>query len=127
MKKFTNDQIKDMKVGQIFYECGYGTNLEAKVLTAPVVEDVKDGKGNIKWQAECTQTGRIIDYAVNESMTAYGLNLHEKPQYVQVVDGEVTYPRMGGTAIKYEDVELQAVTDAFEAADCTNESPLTPG
>ncbi|MFX4299912.1 hypothetical protein [Pseudosulfitobacter pseudonitzschiae] len=127
MDKFTNEDLKNLEVGQVIYECGYGTNLEAKVLTAPVVEDIEDGKGNIKWQAECTQTGRLIDYAVNENLGAYGLNLYEQPQYVQVVEGVVSYPRMGGEPIKYEDVAAADVANPFDIVKPGQEEAPAPG
>lgn len=95
-----DDEVKDLKVGDIIYECEYGTNIEVRVLSTPgrsQATEHLDYRTQWSWKAENTQTGEVIDYLLTEGLSHYGPRLYRQPQYARVVDGAWSYPRLGGT------------------------------
>lgn len=91
------------KVGDIFYECQYGANLEARVTEAPTLKTLEDGRRQWSWTAENTQNGEKIEYLVTEGLEHYGPRIYEEPQYFRFRDEELFYPLVGELALKEQD------------------------
>lgn len=91
------------KVGDVFYECQSGANIEARVVEAPKMTRTDDGKTQWSWVAENTQNGERIDYLLTEGMTHYGPRLYRSPQYVRFRDGELIFPLVGAPALKEQE------------------------
>ena len=90
---------KNLSVGDLFYECEYGYNIEAKV-TSAVIKTLTDVFGSYKdhysWVAVNTQTGEVINYSWTDGVSnTYGPRLYDSPQYVSIVSGEITYDLVG--------------------------------
>lgn len=88
----TFDEIRFLEAGDIFYECEYGLNIEAKVIKKPVAEYVeifsnKPKKLQYKWEAVNTKNGATIDYLMTESLVHYGPRLYKRPQYITIENG----------------------------------------
>ena len=84
----------ELNVGDIFYECQSGMNIEAKVVTQPTSENIDiSGKERIqwKWLAVNTTTKEEIDYCLTEGLEHYGPRLYSEPQYVYVKDGNFEF------------------------------------
>jgi hypothetical protein len=95
MHKIPDHEIKNLAVGDVFYECEMFMNVEAKVTEAPTPAGELDGKQQWRWKAENTKTGATIDYLLTEGASHYGPFLYREPQYVRVKDGNVTFPLLG--------------------------------
>lgn len=89
----------DIKVGDIFYECEAGMNIEAKVTVAPIVSNEFEGRKQWSWKAENTQNGDTIDYLITEGLEHYGPRLYRQPQYCRVSNGEISFPLLGGSDV----------------------------
>lgn len=96
MQSIRDSEIPGLQVGDIFYECEYGTNIEARITSAPVESFSESlGKRQWKWTAENTQNGKVIDYLLTEGLSHYGPRLYRQPQYIRFEDGKTTIPLMG--------------------------------
>lgn len=85
-----------LNVGDVFYECEMGVNIEARVTTKPeVVSKYEDRLDQWAWKAENTQTGEVIDYLLTDDLSHYGPRLYDQPQYGYVRDGEWRTPLVG--------------------------------
>jgi hypothetical protein len=73
-----NQNIKpqDIKVGTVFFECQYGTNIHATATSEPV----QDEHGAYRWTA-VDDAGTEINYMLNQNYSAYGPRLYTAPQY----------------------------------------------
>lgn len=88
-------QLKDLKVGNIFYECQYGINIEFEVSEVPVSSTVNlMGKERTQWTWKAkTKKGIEEDFLLTEGLEHYGPKLYRAPQYVKVrKDGSLYYP-----------------------------------
>ena len=90
-----DDEIPSLKIGDIIYECQYGMNLEAEVLSAPVERDGNEGRRYWSWTAKNTQTGEIISFGLTEGLSHYGPRLYREPQYARFHNGELDFPLVG--------------------------------
>ena len=106
MSSIRDEELKDLKVGDVIYECEYGTNIEVRLTSAPTSAESSEALGKRtqwRWTAENTQTGEVIDYLLTEGLSHYGPRLYRQPQYIHVArDGTWSFPRLGGTPIKGE-------------------------
>jgi len=78
-----DSQIKDLKIGNITYECQYGYNIKAKVTSEPEQVCGVDEKPAWKWKAVNTQNGEEIEYMLTEGLSHYGPRLYWMPQYAK--------------------------------------------
>ncbi len=69
--------VEDIKIGDIHYEFEYSFGIKCKVLTLPV----RDDDGYWTWQSENVNTGKIINYGVNEKYSHYSSNLYDYIAY----------------------------------------------
>lgn len=90
-----DSEIPALRIGDVFYECEMGMNIEARVTSEPVETGELDGKRQWRWTAENTQNGKVINYLLTEGMSHYGPRLYRIPQYCRMVDGEMTFPLLG--------------------------------
>ena len=88
------EKIASFSIGDVFYECEAGFNIEARVTSVPVETDF-DGKRQFSWAAENTQTGENIDYLWTDGLSHYGPRLYPHPQYTRVAAGKIEYPLVG--------------------------------
>lgn len=91
-----DSEIQNFKIGDVFYECEMGMNIEARVTSEPVAT-FSEGldKRQWTWTAENTQNGKQINYLLTEGMSHYGPRLYRMPQYCRMVNGEMTFPLLG--------------------------------
>lgn len=71
-----NVSLKDLDVGDIFYECDCGVNLRMVVHTKPVLNDKQ-----WTWTAKDGH-GKICDYLFTVGYEFYGPKLYSEPQYI---------------------------------------------
>lgn len=90
-----DSEIQNLKVGDVFYECEMGRNIEARVTEAPVEGKGIEGRTTWSWKAVNTQNGKEIDYLITEGYSHYGPRLYTDPEYVCFVNGEVVAPLVG--------------------------------
>lgn len=100
---YTFDQMKAFQVGQKYYECGYGQNLEFEVTEVPTVStttmpktsDKADGEFQVeqlRWKAKRTKKeDEVVDFLVTQNFMHYGPRLYEGPQYGSFKDGEFNF------------------------------------
>ena len=98
MASLRDAEIPSLKVGDIFYECGGGMNLEARVTEAPVEQEGHGGRRQWRWKAINTQNGQEIDYLLTEGLSHYGPRLYRGPQYCRVKNGDMQFPLIGAEA-----------------------------
>jgi len=79
MKTLTkgNVIVEDIKVGDIHYEFEYNMGIKVEVLTLPTRTD----DGVWTWKSKSLNTGKDIDYLVNEKHSHYGPNLYDYVAY----------------------------------------------
>ena len=90
-----DSDIPTMKVGDIFYECEMGMNIECRVMTNPQEVANFDGKRVWEWQAENTKTKETIQYRLTEGLSHYGPKIYSKPQYVCIENGKAVFKFVG--------------------------------
>ena len=92
-----DDEIGTLKVGDVIYECEYGTNIEVRITSEPVQVPGGGYEWRTQWQwtAENTQNGEPIAYLLTEGLSHYGPRLYREPQYSRIVDGEWTIRLLG--------------------------------
>lgn len=96
MTSIRDDEVPALAMGDVFYECEAGFNIEARVLTAPVEDEKKvDGLRSWTWEAENTQDGSKINYRLTERLSHYGPRLYRSPQYATFKDGELSFKLVG--------------------------------
>lgn len=95
----------EIKPGQLIYECGYGHNLEALVVTQPEITGDVDGRSRWSWQARNTQTGELINYVSTEGLEIYGPRIYAGPQYISIHDGSFLFPLHAGDPFDPQDPE----------------------
>lgn len=67
---------QQLNVGDIFFESGYGTELQLQTLTKPQRSDT----GQWTWKAKCTD-GRTIEYLISEGFEHYGPSIYVEGGY----------------------------------------------
>lgn len=95
MSSIPDSEIKNLAVGEVFYECEMFMNVEARVTEAPTPAGEMEGRQQWRWKAVNTQNGKEIDYLLTEGFSHYGPRLYRKPQYVRFVNGEISVPLVG--------------------------------
>jgi hypothetical protein len=78
------DEIANMHVGEVFYECQSGVNIVAMCITRPVVTSEADRRV-VQFQARNLVSHDEIGYMVTEGLMHYGPRLYTRPEYVHVV------------------------------------------
>lgn len=94
--RITNKEVSEFKVGDIFYECSSGFNLEARVTVAPTETVDESGFRQWEWQAVNTQNESPISYLICERYMAYAPKLYRSPQYMRLVGGDFRFELIGG-------------------------------
>lgn len=90
----------DLAFGSLFYECQYGINIEAVVVSAPCKTIGPEGRAQWSWNARDTQTARIIAYLATEGLGAHGPQIYSEPQYVsRNAEGAMVFRLAGGEEI----------------------------
>ena len=69
--------IENIKIGDIHYEFEYGIGIKCEVISLPQ----RDENGYWTWKSKNLNSGRIIDYGVNEKYSHYGPNLYDYVAY----------------------------------------------
>lgn len=67
--------LDELKVGDVFYECEYGTNLRM-VVTKPIIFE----NDQWKWKA-IDEDGKEVDYLITKGYEHYGPKLYSYPAY----------------------------------------------
>lgn len=94
MTSIRDSEVPSLQIGDIFYECEAGMNIEARVLTVPK-EVADEGRRHWEWQAENTKNGEVINYSLTEGLSHYGPRLYRDPQYASIKDGVVNFKFIG--------------------------------
>lgn len=71
---------KNLKKGDILFECDYGSNIEFEVITDPIITEKVDGDITYSWEG-LSSDGRTIDYMISTHYSHYGPKLYLEPQY----------------------------------------------
>lgn len=90
-------KLTDLKIGDVFYECKSGVNVEAKVTEAVTEHEGYEGRKEWRWTAVNTQNGEEIAYLITDGFSHYGPRLYNQPQYCRVKDGEFEFPLYGAS------------------------------
>jgi hypothetical protein len=69
--------VENIKVGDIHYEYEWGLGIKCEVLTLP---ERSEG-GTWTWKSKNLNTGKEIDYLVNEQYSHYSSNLYDYEAY----------------------------------------------
>lgn len=69
--------VDNIKVGDIHYEFEYGIGIKCEVITLPV----RNKEGFWTWKSKNLNTGKIINYGVQEGMSHYAPNLYDYIAY----------------------------------------------
>ena len=69
--------VEDIKIGDIHYEFEYGMGIKCEVISLPV----RDDEGLWTWKSKNLNNNNIIDYAVQERMEHYSVNLYDYEAY----------------------------------------------
>lgn len=88
MASIPDTEVKNLKKGDIVYECQYGQNIRTMLVSAPEGAVGVDEKPAWKWQAVNTVTGEEIEYMLTEGFSHYGPRLYNAPQYATLRAGE---------------------------------------
>lgn len=78
MKVYTSGDVvvNEIKVGDVHYEYDYGVEIKSTVISLPE----RDEDGLWTWKSK-TDSGKVIDYAVNEKYAHYSPNLYTYRAY----------------------------------------------
>jgi len=90
--RLTEEDISGLDVGDIFYECDYGHNLEARVISKPLRDESSD---LWSWAAENTKNGKVIKYSWSKAFSHYGPRLYNAPEYVHFIKGRTVFKFLG--------------------------------
>jgi hypothetical protein len=79
--------VEDIKIGDIHYEFNYGVYIKTKVVDLPVAKQEEDGSTYWKWNSvvlndKGEETGKFIEYGVNDKYSHYGPNIYDYHAYV---------------------------------------------
>lgn len=87
----------NFKIGDTFYECEYGINICATVISIPLLyNNGVDNRRTLKWFAKNTENDSVIEYFMTEGLETYGPRLYAKPQYIKIrEDGSPYFPLFG--------------------------------
>jgi hypothetical protein len=66
----------NLNVGDVFYECEHGENLQMTV-----VEPVSHENGQWKWAAK-NESGEQFNYLITDGYEHYGPKIYSEPQYI---------------------------------------------
>ncbi len=69
--------VEDIKIGDIHYEFEYNCGIKCEVISLPI----RDNEGLWTWKSKNVNTGKIINYAVNEQYPHYSVNLYDHEAY----------------------------------------------
>ncbi len=102
------DSIKpcDLQVGDVYYECESGFNIEATVITPVSTEITKDciiegDKPRKQWRwTSKDDSGREFNCLVTEGLEHYCGKLYSRPQYISRVDGVMGFFTTSGKLIE---------------------------
>lgn len=104
----TFDDICKLKVGDVFFECEYGSNLRARVTFPPEVttttfNDDNKERRQVNFIAVNTENDVSINYLITEGLEHYGARLYKDAQYGRVNFDDNTWhiPLMGGEDLVY--------------------------
>jgi hypothetical protein len=91
MASIPDREVRNLKIGDIVYECQYGTNIRTEIKTTPEESVGVDEKPAWKWTAVNTVTGETINYMLTEGLGHYGPRLYNVPMYATIREGEKPY------------------------------------
>lgn len=77
---------RDLKLGDVFYECEQGLNLKVTVSEAPICE-LEDGYEKWSWKATRIN-GSTVDYFWHSKHTAYAPKIYSQPEYFRAEKDE---------------------------------------
>lgn len=69
------DQIKTLKVGDSFYDCGYGKSINFIVTESPIIGNGVDGHATLSWKG-INAEGVIIDFLITQGLEHYGPKIY---------------------------------------------------
>jgi len=98
MTRVRDDEIANLEIGDVIYECEGFTNIEVRITSKPVasISEPLEGRTQWRWTAENTQNGKSIDYLLTEGLSHYGPRLYRQPAYVTIgKDGEWKFELYG--------------------------------
>lgn len=96
MGLYTFDDVANIVVGQVFYECESGRNIVAMCLTKAEIVAADDGKRSARFKGLNLMSHEEINYMVTEGLMHYGPRLYTNPEYVKVAGpGEIEISYMG--------------------------------
>lgn len=108
MSSIRDEEIQNLQIGDVIYECEYGMNIEVRVTSVPTSSVSTEALGKRTqwhWTAENTQTGQVIDYLLTEGLSHYGPRLYRRPEYMHVAKGGIiSFPRLGGKPLSMDEV-----------------------
>lgn len=84
---------ENLNVGDIFYECFYGSNFVFTVSTKPTKNEFElDDKTRIRWEWSAARSnGDIVNFVITEGLEFYGPQIYSEPQYISFIDGKPEY------------------------------------
>lgn len=76
------EELAELDVGDIIYECDYGQNAEVQLVTLPVIEiEQNSGEKVLKFMAKTTLDSGQIEYYINSKFMHYAPKLYKYPAY----------------------------------------------
>ncbi len=90
--RLTEEDISGLDLGDIFYECEYGYNLEARVISKPFRDESSD---LWSWVAENTKNGEVVKYSWSKAFSHYGPRLYNTPEYAHFIEGRAVFKFLG--------------------------------
>lgn len=99
------DQILELEIDDLFFECGYGLCAQGKMMTKPVEVD-----GKIEWTAMVN--GHETSYLITRNLSHYGPKIYYDPAYVSRVSGEIGF--------RYTTFDGDTVFEAFDLKESAN-------
>lgn len=84
---------QDLKLGDKFYECEYGVNMEFEVVEAPVSEQTEIlDTTHLQWRWKGKRKdGEIVEFLLTEGYGHYGPKIYSSPMYLKRVNNELVY------------------------------------
>lgn len=92
--KLSFEELTELKVGEVFFECDSGVNLTFSVTVDPVISKCDiSGKEHrqVAWTANNVASGKDTIFMVTEGLEHYGPKIYRTPQYVAFKDGEMKW------------------------------------
>lgn len=75
---------KNLKIGELLYEYGYGHEIVSEVITTPISKEVDMGDKFYKqwsWKSKVVDSDSTIDYLITIGLEHYGPNIYDYPAY----------------------------------------------